>query len=102
MEKDDTISRQDAIDAVEWGITLAIAVNTITGEKRQLFREGNNALRKAAERIKELPSAQAEIIRCKDCNHWSRESIYDGFCSEDCMRHDEDFYCGYAERKTNE
>lgn len=43
-----------------------------------------------------------ELIRCKDCNHWSRESICDGFCSEDCMRHDEDFYCGYAERKTNE
>lgn len=43
-----------------------------------------------------------EIVRCEDCNHWSRESILDGFCSEDCMRHDEDFYCGYAERKTNE
>ena len=45
--------------------------------------------------------ALAEIVRCKDCNHWSRESICDGFCSEDCMRHDEDFYCGYAERRTD-
>ena len=45
---------------------------------------------------------ELEIVRCKDCTHWSHESICDGFCSEDCMRHDEDFYCGYAERKTNE
>ena len=44
----------------------------------------------------------AEIVRCKDCKHWNRESICDGFCSEDCMRHDEDFYCGYAERRTDE
>ena len=43
-----------------------------------------------------------ELIRCKYCNHWSRESICDGFCSEDCMRHDEDFYCGYAERRTDD
>ena len=42
------------------------------------------------------------IIHCKDCKHWSRESICDGFCSEDCMMHDEDFYCGYAERREDE
>jgi len=52
--------------------------------------------------IMRFPSAQPEIVQCKDCNHWSRESICDGFCSEDCMRHDEDFYCGYAERRTDE
>ena len=40
-----------------------------------------------------------KLIRCKDCGHWSRESICDGFCSEDCMRHDEEFYCGYAEKR---
>lgn len=35
-----------------------------------------------------------EIVRCKNCEHWSRESI----CSEDHMKHNEDFYCGDAER----
>jgi len=57
------------------------------------------------ETVYELGTRQeviGELIRCKDCNHWSRESICDGFCSEDCMRHDEDFYCGYAERKDTE
>ena len=45
------------------------------------------------------PEVLGELIRCKDCTHWSRESICEGFCSEDHMRHDDDFYCGYAERK---
>ena len=44
-----------------------------------------------------------ELIRCKDCKYWERRSICDGYC--DAMRiHgcDEEFYCGYAERKTDE
>ena len=45
---------------------------------------------------------EPEIVRCKDCEYWNCESICDGFCSEDRMRHDEDFYCGYAERRTDD
>lgn len=50
-----------------------------------------------------IAEAQPEIIRCKDCKHWMRENVSDGYCSEmnmgDC---DEDFYCGYAEVLTME
>lgn len=81
----DTISRKAAIEAViEW---YGCEPSDMDDFKEILAKQ---------------PSAQPEIVRCKDCKHWSRESICDGFCSEDCMRHDEDFYCGYAERKTNE
>ena len=56
----DCISRQAAINAVEFGITYAKAIDVNTGESKELFKEGNDALKKASERVKDLPSAQAE------------------------------------------
>ena len=67
-----------------------------------------------------LPSAQPEIIRCKDCKHWRQQTNYQGaplsfgFCESDDMWRslygetyevshidtDDDFYCGHAERRT--
>ena len=74
------------------------------------------------ERIKPLPPAQSEIIYCKDCKHWRQNTNYQGvplsfgFCESDGMWRslygetyevshidtDDDFYCGYAERRTDE
>lgn len=54
----DTISRQAAIDAVEFGLTYAKAINKETGVVKNLFEESNKELMKAVERIKQLPSAQ--------------------------------------------
>lgn len=52
--------------------------------------------------LEQLPSTQSEIIRCKDCKYWERKSICDGYCDEmSIFGCDEDFYCGYAERKTD-
>lgn len=100
---DDLISRQSAIDALKEHRNLFCDNTPDTfsvlpyGDKCRV-----DELDMAIATLINLPSAQPEIIRCKDCKHWSRESICDGFCSEDCMRHDEDFYCGYAEGRTNE
>jgi hypothetical protein len=66
----DTISRQAAINAVEFGITYAKAIDVNTGESNELFKEGNDALKKASERIKDLPSAQAEP--CNDADKLKR------------------------------
>ena len=54
--------------------------------------------------------AQDEIVRCKDCEHFKRNipcvgGFYDG-CDEliddgNEMPVDENFYCGYAERRTD-
>lgn len=72
--------------------------------------------------IEKLPSAQTEIIRCKDCKYWRQQTNYAGirlsfgFCESDNMWRslygetvevdhidtDDDFYCGYAERRTDE
>lgn len=58
---DDLISRQEAIDAIEFGITYARAINKETGEVKELFQEGNDELKKAVKRVKELPSAHPKI-----------------------------------------
>lgn len=47
--------------------------------------------------------AQPEIIRCKDCKYWDRKNICYGYCdSMSVYGCDEEFYCGYAERRTDE
>ena len=56
----DLIDRQAAIDAIEFGITYAKAINKETGEVKELFQASNDELRKAEDRIKQLPSAQQD------------------------------------------
>lgn len=76
----------------------------------------------AIDEITALPSAQPEIIRCKDCKHWIRQMAYNGaplsfgFCESENMWQslygettevahidtDDDHYCGYAERRTDD
>ena len=59
----DTIDRQEAIDAVAFGITYAKAFDLKTGEAKKLFEKENEALAKAVERIKELSPVQPERKR---------------------------------------
>ena len=69
--------------------------------------------------LKNLPSAQPEIIRCKDCKYWRQQTNYAGaplsfgFCESDDMWRslygettevahidtDDNHYCSYAERR---
>ena len=81
----DVISRQAAIDAIRGADGVVH------------YWSKQNAIKV----LEELPSAQPEIIRCKDC----RFNTY----SKKCLNPDsfflvpaDDFYCGYAERRTDE
>ena len=84
----DTIYRQDAIDAVaippEWD---GMYIQDLNGRIR--------------EAIEQLPSAQPEIIRCKDCKYndenWRRVSTVWLPCMD--MRMGSNWFCGYAERR---
>ena len=93
----DLISRQAAIDAIKQA--------TIHSEDESL----------AVEALGELPSAQPEIIRCKDCKWWDKYSEKHGYCM--AAKHgfmsshweigiyriyDEDFFCADAEPKEKE
>lgn len=43
-----------------------------------------------------LPSAQPEIIRCKDCKYYASEGMY---CAWNILSQSDHFYCYYAERR---
>lgn len=89
----DLISRQAAIDlfpndALEWDTNC-----------------GYIAPHFVRRMIEELPSAQPEIIRCKDCKHFTRYKdckemyMWDGECSEWASHTYIDWFCSRAERK---
>ena len=82
---DDLIERQAAIDALHMHL---------------MYRMGTDSNKKRLDEwINNLPSAQPEIIRCKECKFWgARElcQIWDEYISN------ESFYCGCAERRTDE
>ena len=43
-----------------------------------------------------LPSAQPEIIRCKDCRWFAGEGMY---CTNNILTQFDHFFCYYGERK---
>lgn len=79
----DLISRQAAIE-------VADAVWVVTGDKN---------VAKVWDQIKDLPSAQPEIIRCKDCKHkGTRNCVANTWAAIFGFGVKDDFYCGLAER----
>ena len=56
------------------------------------LRWWNMGLTRASEILKQLPSAQPEIIRCKDCRH---NGSFDTDCPIDWKGKE---YCSFAER----
>lgn len=92
----DLISRQAAIDAL---ISEGRNVDSRYLESERIIHESD-----AVEAIAMMPSAQPEIIRCKDCEHWDTSWQNDyapnyHYCPlVDGTRRD-DFYCADAERR---
>ena len=64
-------------------------------------------LRSAEWAIEDLPSAQPEIIRCKDCKYWREHKYaketkrYIPFCGFSAIYTQADDYCSKAERRTD-
>ena len=92
----DCISRQAAIDALE-------NTKTAISENGERYIAKQNAIM----RIDALPSAQSEIIRCKDCKWYGRADKRRFYRGMDCLQKridtivpDKDF-CSRAERRTD-
>ena len=53
--------------------------------------------------ISELPSAQPEIIHCKECKFYTemRQDLNTGICSLACRHLGGDGFCSEAERRTD-
>jgi len=82
---DDVISRQQAIDEI-----------------KEIYEWHDNVTKeRIIEHFERLPSAQPEIIRCKDCKHWL--DIDDGRQKHRmCADIYGDWFCADAERRTDE
>ena len=64
----------------------------------------NTALTAVGIDLKKLPSAQPEIIHCKECKFYTemRQDLNTGICSLACRHLGGDGFCSEAERRTNE
>ena len=56
---------------------------------------------RSVEAIRNLPSAQPEIIRCKDCKHGTHGTGAEVYCNEHSRTMYQWDYCGRAERINN-
>ena len=89
----DLISRQAAIDATWFEPSYTDPLNVLT---------------EVRDRLKALPSAQPEIIRCNSCKHWTQSTgKMKGYGLGRCDFHDVDLvtcngFCYWAERRTDE
>ena len=88
---EDLISRQAAIDAIH----NLYAIHGSEGswiDQKDAFKALNS-----------LPSAQPEIIRCKDCKHYYALNEVRGNCSEyNFVEKIPIDYCSWAERRTDD
>jgi hypothetical protein len=81
----DLISRQAAIDATWFEPSYTDPLNVLT---------------EVRDRLKALPPAQPEIIRCKDCK-WFGDIGCAIEIVDDSDRPSENDFCSYAERRTD-
>ena len=92
----DSISRQSAIDAFNTNLNELV----VGGEENAKTVE--NYLNRVLDKIKCLPSAQPEIIRCKDCKYADyMDDVKAFWCSEGGRGKTValDDFCSYAERR---
>lgn len=96
------ISRHEAIEAIEH-ITSSMSVCVNTDECHGMKR----MQRQAVIELANLPSAEPEIIHCKECKF--AHMTYDGDCKycdvwfpDESAYLDGDYYCASGERRTDE
>ena len=107
---DDLISRQAAIDAKQEfrNPNVVRSTEARTAYDRTYAKGWNDCNSAWIDVVKDLPSAQPEIIRCKDCKWYGRADKRRFYRGTDCLNHridtivpDKD-YCSRAERRTDE
>lgn len=112
----DLIDRQAAIDSLDVGAELLRRVlddTDIVGVEREKYEWGLGLIESCILDMKELPSAQPEIIRCKDCKHFelSKDELASQYKISGCFRlknlsaeypllTDGNGFCSWAERRT--
>lgn len=84
---------EDAIAAIS---VSAFSINTVYGRSER----GMKALQDAVMALKALPSAEPEVIRCKDCEWWEKQKdSVQGRCELMQMYPAGGWFCGNARRR---
>lgn len=103
---DDTINRQAAMDAVHKSILDFFDICDDDEESPMTYKDERllEVNKVITTQIKAIPSAEPEIVRCKDCKYrdenWRRVSVRWLPCMD--VRTGSNWYCGSAERRTDE
>ena len=88
----DLINRQTAIERIRGQMIHGVAC----GKEIQEYYEGLSC---AVNILAGLPTAEPEIIRCKDCKYYGSEPYSNDWCVVWGNTTSEFSYCSYAERK---
>jgi hypothetical protein len=102
---DDLIKRCDVLENIDESADLLRTVldeMDLVGIEREKFGYGLGLLEALIDDIKQMPSAESEITRCKDCKnseHWYRDRRRCFLWSEDGVTVFDDGFCNYAERR---
>ena len=97
---DDLISRQAAIDA------LMVWEEESKWDEECLEHRGEPFLTAPSDVVEQLPSAQPEIVRCRECKRWNtvldRNKAEYGLCQNRSQLEatKADFYCANGERRS--
>ena len=98
--ENDVIFREMAIEALARMMPRSYTPDGSHPADEEIFM-AQEVFADCIEALEILPSAQPEIIRCKDCKY--------NVSSRKCLQPDsfflvtsDDFYCGYAKRRTDE
>ena len=84
---------EDAIAAIS---VSAFSINTVYGRSER----GMKALQDAVMALKALPSAEPEVIRCKNCEWWEKQKdSVQGRCELMQMYPAGGWFCGNARRR---
>ena len=83
------ISRQDTQDLIDEYIETA---------QRIKCKDAEDMLMDLADDVRNLPSAEPEIIRCKDCKHRSKSGLCNMWSVFGTVTTDDDMFCSYGER----
>ena len=96
--ENDLISRRKAIEKLDF--YMQSTMSDFECEIRDDDVDFYKACHLAKKIITNMPSAQPEIIRCRDCKHYNAgfECLIEGYGVE----RDKNWYCGDAERRADD
>ena len=99
----DLISRQSAIEAIgDAEINFTVESNIDLSQHEEVIQQiVTNILEAQEEALRDLPSAEQEIIRCKDCKWFGKAGCAISIV-DDSDRPKETDFCSFVERRTDE